>query len=367
MQKDQNQNNEELILEPKKQSNPGIAYIQPEIIIAETNTSYTAFKPTLIKNDSEYYIDGEFIYAKCSKNEYKNKKIDKRKIKDGQAFELHIGREQLWNFYSIIAELYKSFKNEDIPKISTRYIKVNDNEVDIIKKFISNIKNTKDLEQVLNCILDNNNLQYVTSITKIKNLEKIANELKKNIEDNTLQEQFWQNLFKENDWILGQLFSEPYIFFLEHPNIGGVKINNKGSNIPDFLYKNNFDNVCIIEIKMPKTKLLSNDQYRKGVYSLDKELSGAINQLLKYKQTLYHEWKGINNDPDVDLKFKAININCILIIGDTKELSEDKNKIDCFENFRNELRSIRIVTFDEILCKIQNMLNILREDINKQD
>lgn len=52
---------------------------------------------------------------------------------------------------------------------------------------------------------------------------------------------------------------------------------------------------------------------------------------------------------------------CSLIIGKVKDLN--KTKLSCFENYRNELRSISIITFDEILTKLELMLGLLEMKI----
>ena len=169
---------------------------------------------------------------------------------------------------------------------------------------------------------------------------------------------------EKNQWVLSQVFSSPYTYFGSKVYVGGKGIENYGGKEADFIFKNSLDNIALIEIKTPCTKLVIDQKYRTNVFALSKELTGGINQILAYKQTLYNQYYSINTQSKK--KFNAINIDCILIIGNTNELL-DENKKECIENFRNELRSVRIVTFDEILKKIEIMLGLLKQEQTQED
>lgn len=138
----------------------------------------------------------------------------------------------------------------------------------------------------------------------------------------------------------------------------------------DFAYWNPISkNITIIEIKRPSTPLLRSLYRGVNVYTLSDELTGAINQVLAQKQSLYND----NNSINQANKYQAVNINTILLIGNLNEFNnplndeEKRNKLVCFENFRNELKSVEIITFDELLEKIEIMLKLLEKNIDSSN
>lgn len=52
--------------------------------------------------------------------------------------------------------------------------------------------------------------------------------------------------------------------------------------------------------------------------------------------------------------FNANNVECILVVGNVSTLSPEEKEV--FDTYRNELRSIRIIGFDELLKRIENLL-----------
>ena len=59
------------------------------------------------------------------------------------------------------------------------------------------------------------------------------------------------------------------------------------------------------------------------------------------------------------ISFEALNIRSVLLVGNYSKLSEEAQS--CFELFRNELRSIEIICFDELLEKINLMLSLFED------
>ncbi|MCF7820291.1 MAG: DUF4263 domain-containing protein [Candidatus Pacebacteria bacterium] len=106
--------------------------------------------------------------------------------------------------------------------------------------------------------------------------------------------------------------------------VGGKIYENIGGREADFLYTNNLTkNVCIIEIKTPLKKLFDQKSpYRKpDVFSVGKELSGGVVQVLDQKDNLQKEFYKLSEG-----KFKSFNPKCILLIGKIKGLSEGELK-----------------------------------------
>jgi hypothetical protein len=100
------------------------------------------------------------------------------------------------------------------------------------------------------------------------------------------KEEFWQQLFNENPYILSQLFSVPVIFIKGKAYVGRMNIDNQFGKLVDYLYTTETaKDAILVEIKTPRMKLLGS-KYRKSVYSPSSELSGAGVQILDYRREL---------------------------------------------------------------------------------
>ena len=88
---------------------------------------------------------------------------------------------------------------------------------------------------------------------------------------------------------------------------------------------------------------------------MSEELSGRVNQLLTYKQTLLSSYRILDS-----MNAEVFDPQCILIIGLTKQLSKENGTLLSFELFRNSLKNITIVTFDELFNKLNALISLLK-------
>jgi len=176
-------------------------------------------------------------------------------------------------------------------------------------------------------------------------------------------EERWHQFFKKNTWILSQMFASPMVFFTDKAYLGGKNINNQKGKVADFIYKNSFSrSAVIIEIKTHKTSLVVDRPYRKpDVFSISKELSGAINQVLDQKDTLQKEYNSVVKDAEIN----SFNPVCIVLAGQTSNLKKDHLK--SFELFRNNSKDVIVVTYDELLKRIETVLDIFMNKRKKYE
>lgn len=166
---------------------------------------------------------------------------------------------------------------------------------------------------------------------------------------------------QERKWVLAQIFACPCTIFADKAYVGGKGINNSGGNLCDFIYQNSLSqNVALIEIKTPCTELIGN-QYR-GTYSFSYELSGAINQVLNYRDKLTKEYYSLCHQSSEP--FEVLSPKCVVIIG--KMASLTPGQVAAFENFRNSLSNVLILTFDELYQRIVDLIAVLSESPNQQ-
>lgn len=169
-------------------------------------------------------------------------------------------------------------------------------------------------------------------------------------------EEFWQQLFQKCPAAIAQIFPTSMIKFGEKCYVGGKFFDNSGGNLIDFIYASkSTNNVVLVEIKSPTTKLLGK-KYRANAYCLSDELSGSIVQVLNYKDSLIKQYHGLSQNKES--AFTALSPRCVVIVGSTVEL-DCSEKMNSFELFRNEIR-VEIVTYDELFEKIQCVLDIAR-------
>lgn len=235
------------------------------------------------------------------------------------------------------AEVPKSLSEEDTQAILELISTFNRNDLVVRRKQLSSAKEVIDIV-------------YIETI--LQEFESISAQV---TDTNTLEER-WHSFFKENSWIFSQLFAYPMVLFKDKAYVGGKTVLDSGGKIADFLYKSDFsENVAIIEIKTQRKKLMETRAYRgKDVFPVSRELSGAINQALDQRDNLQKDFYALSRDED----FHTFNSKCLVLIGWISDLSAEQLK--SFELFRNNTKDVEIITFDELLAKIKNLISIFK-------
>lgn len=181
-------------------------------------------------------------------------------------------------------------------------------------------------------------------------LEDVIENFKKLLLVTKDNEEQWQNFFEKYSWMLTHLFPYQVILKKGKAYVGGKTIENLEGRIVDFLFENNLnDNFALLEIKTHRKEILKETPYRKpDVFAASEELSGGINQCLDQKDTFLKDFGNIE---------KSYDPKCILVIGVKSELN--KNQAKCFELFRSNQKNVDIVTFDELLSKLEGLHKVI--------
>lgn len=202
--------------------------------------------------------------------------------------------------------------------------------------------------------LEDVNLQLLSASMNVERLRRIRDEFGASLSNNS--EGYWQKFFETNAWVISQVFSLPRTLYKAQAYAGGKSLGNKGGNLPDFLYQNKLTrNLAIVEIKTPGTSLLGR-KYRNESHSISEELGGAISQVLSYRQTLLNEFSSLYVNSGAN--FEAFFPRCVVVIGNAAQLGE-RAKTSSFENFRSSLNGITILTYDELLMKLDGLIDLL--------
>ena len=293
-----------------------------------------------------------------------------------ETYELYQGLKQLYTLYEEMGEIpYGTATFARVDSSFRQFLSIiqsdpsaarmigNEDNYELVKTLLRLITQTDSLDSLKKSLeeLQDENIQHLTTSLNIERLQRVATLMRDNLNNDS--EEFWQTtVFKENQWVLAQIFACPCTIFADKAYVGGKGINNSGGYLCDFIYQNSLSqNVALIEIKTPCTEIIGN-QYR-GTHSFSYELSGAVNQVLNYRDNLTKEYYSLlrqSSEP-----FEVISPKCVVIIG--KIASMNQGQVAAFENFRNSMNNVLIITFDELYQRITDLISILSESSSPQD
>lgn len=361
---------------------------------SQTAQTHLFFDPVLVNNTKEpsNCVSGKLIYERKKPKDTvfpsgeSTEVISKKTIKSGDSLELSLDTSETKALFQGLQKMYEVFADiGGIPHGSETYVPLDnaakqlldilkddratlqsinqDDCIGLIKELINLLAQGIDHVDIHHAFedLELRSIQNIAEGVSIAQLKRVACEIEVNLLN--ANEQYWQSeVFEKYQWIIGQVFATPCTIFESKAYIGGKTITNQGGNLPDFLYQNKITrNLSIIEIKTPVTKILGR-VYRNNCYSLSDELSGAVNQVLSYRQSLMRDFTQLHYSTHED--FEAFHPQCVVVIGNTKQFlnpdgSMNSIALATFETFRRNLSGVVIVTYDELLQRIKDFLLIL--------
>jgi hypothetical protein len=333
------------------------------------------------KNENNASVKGTFIFQRKGNSDKweDSDSIPLSKLKKGEGVKLELRSAELLALFNEVQNLYDMFREGGIPQGQTQFVKGNkaveavadlsDKEItEIVKgqqylgaqavarliQWASNAKNFTLIFERLET-LEPESLVNLNAAVGISTLKRALMTWSKN-KDNG-DEEFWQDLLVKQEFVLEQIFHVPIFVIKSKAYMGGKNILNQGGGIVDFLIKNKITkSVGLVEIKTPKTKLLG-PEYRNGIYNVSSELSGAVMQVLNYRDNLYKERKTLLAGDDVDADI--FDPKCVVIIGHAKRELIDNDKIKSFELFRRQLSDIEVITYDELFDRTKRLVDTL--------
>lgn len=115
--------------------------------------------------------------------------------------------------------------------------------------------------------------------------------------------------------------------------------------------------MILIEIKTPLTKLLGS-AYRDDVFPLSRDVSAAVAQVLRYRQTLTRSFDNVTSELSRQLTLGEPR--CVVIAGDSSELTTQSMK-ENFELQRERIQGVTIITYDELFLRLNKLVTLLEE------
>jgi hypothetical protein len=183
-------------------------------------------------------------------------------------------------------------------------------------------------------------------------------------------EPVWQSFFESNAWIFGYGLSQLYLSGFDGGKleraVRGHDILHSGK-VSDGLLRTRgvISTLCFAEIKTHRTALLE-EEYRKGCWAPSRELVGAIAQVQGTTAAAMESFgprMRPKNDQGAPLAYEVFNIRpkAFIVIGHLSQLVEKngvhEDKLRSFEQFRNGIQGIEILTFDELYERSRFIVN----------
>ncbi len=180
----------------------------------------------------------------------------------------------------------------------------------------------------------------------------------------------WQAYFEENTWIFG--FGLKYVFL---DRVGrkfeaitsGTDFHNAGKRADGLARtRAKVSQFVLIEIKSHRSKILSENEYRSGVWGVTSGLSNAVSQAQKtlhdFANGLRRVWLRNENGDDQNESVYSVLPKSYLIVGSLGQISQNTDKVACFELYRRNISEPEILTFDELYYRAVNLLEGLADE-----
>jgi hypothetical protein len=191
---------------------------------------------------------------------------------------------------------------------------------------------------------------------ELVNLDEVIRRFRRGLEQ-PRAERAWQRLFEANPFILTMAFGYPIVDIQSSATVGNVALDGGGAKIVDFLKSNPTTlNAAIVEIKKPQSELLGG-QYRSGVRKPSAELIATVVQVLDQRHTLMTNLAAVlmaSRRQDL----RTYSVDCVVVMGKTPA-DEDAAS---FELMRTQFKDVRIITYDELLIRLEDLRDFLAHD-----
>ena len=191
---------------------------------------------------------------------------------------------------------------------------------------------------------------------ELVNLDEVIRRFRRGLEQ-PRAERAWQRLFEANPFILTMAFGYPIVDIQSSATVGNVALDGGGAKIVDFLKSNPTTlNAAIVEIKKPQSELLGG-QYRSGVRKPSAELIATVVQVLDQRHTLMTNLASVlmaSRRQDL----RTYSVDCVVVMGKTPADGD----VASFELMRTQFKDVRIITYDELLIRLEDLRDFLAYD-----
>jgi len=360
------------------------------IPLRETERIRLVFVPTLVNNEAspEACVRGHFLYQKKTKRDAWNPvgTISLASLKTGEGYKLELHSQELLTLLRALGPLYRLYRQQGIPKGTNTFVRLEaslarflslgegdlaaflqahaEGAMTTLLKLVRWMATSpQGLEAASRLAsLEPDHLPHITSLLGLVAVKNALTYWRDNRQ--VSDEDFWQRALADRVYVLSQLFAYPVVVIGEKAYVGGKRITNTGGNVVDFLAAvESTDAVILIEIKTPSTRLLG-PQYRGRAFPLSVELTGAIAQVLAYRQSLMTEYHALRSDTR---KLTLGEPRCLVVAGNAGHELTTSTMRENFELQRERLQGVTIVTYDELFRRLERFVTLLEGSDTQPD
>lgn len=352
------------------------------IVLREGAQVRLVFVPTIVDNleDPNSCIDGQFVYERKARSErwipIATKSLST--TKEGEEFKLTLHAKELRTLLEGLVPLYRLHRAQGVPRSSKTFVEVDrgiakfiseggeeltsfvhsqqEDATKLLLKFINWVSTSSSRTNIVER-LSSVTPEHMPAFTALLGLAAIKGALAYWKEHKTeASEEFWQKTLSERAYVLSQVFAYPVVIIGTKVYVGGKAIDRAGGKEADFLLAaESTDAVILVEIKTPQTKLLG-PEYRGGVFPFSRELSSAVAQILRYRQTFTRSFDSLNAESLTRLTLGETR--CVVVSGQSSELSTQTMR-ENFELQRERTRGVTVITFDELFLRMERLVSLL--------
>ncbi len=361
-----------------RSTSPKTAVSDP-IELRRTDRVRLVFVPVLVENSAhpEACVDGYFVYQRKTVSDtwIPIQTVSLSTLRSNDGFKLELHADEVLNLYRGLELRYHIHKQHGVPKGEAKFVRLgaslarflNLNENDLasflnshnedaaktLAKLIKWLANSPERSQALSrfAVIAPDQLPGLNAILGLAVIKEALAYWKRHHANN--DEEFWQRALAERSFVLGQIFAYPVVIIQGKAYVGGKQISNIHGNIVDFLGRaESTGSAILIEIKTPQTVLLGRE-YRNGVFPLSRDLSGAISQILRYRQSLINDFQRLTPG----LRLVMDEPRCMVIAGSNSELDTDEKK-QSFGLLRERLQGVNVITYDDLFGKLDLLMGL---------
>lgn len=185
-------------------------------------------------------------------------------------------------------------------------------------------------------------------------------------------EDVWQHFFESNKWVFGYALNYLWLSSLDDRKleqvVAGYTFNQSGKRV-DALLKTRgiISSLCFVEIKTHNTNLLSQQStpYRPDCWAISPDIAGSVAQVQKTVKKAVKNIAGgtrltdRNGNPTGEEVF-CYEPKAYLVVGSLGEFRTERGfneeKFSSFEYWRQDHKSIEVLTFDELFERAKSIV-----------
>jgi hypothetical protein len=194
--------------------------------------------------------------------------------------------------------------------------------------------------------------------------EQSIDEFKHSLTGHSSDESYWQKFLECHPWMLQAAFSAPVFKLSGETYVGGKTSKGRqgaGGVATDFLFADDSTkSFAVVEIKTPHSGLAGTiyrgkhaTSFDNEIYSIHGDLSGGVIQIRNEISVAIEDFQSLLGRDYAAEKLNRVHPKGVLIIGTSNNLEQRQR--DSFNHFRHALHSITVITFDELLQRLQLM------------